>query len=65
MTDKAKAARAEYMREYRKKNPEKIAAYMREYRKKNPEKIAACMLRYWEKKALRKEAETNNLKQEK
>lgn len=36
MTDKARAARAAYMREYRKKNPEKIAEYMR---------------RYWEKKA--------------
>lgn len=38
MTEKAKAARA---------------AYMREYRKKHPEKIAVHMARYWEKKARR------------
>ncbi|MGO4268257.1 hypothetical protein AB4Z22_00170 [Paenibacillus sp. TAF58] len=37
--DRARQAKAEYMREY-----------MKEWRKKNPEKIKESQRRYWEKK---------------
>ena len=36
---------AEYFREYRKRNPEKINAINKRYRKRNPEKVRAWELR--------------------
>jgi len=39
----------EYMKEYNKKNRERINAYAREYKKKHPEKIKEQKKRYYEK----------------
>lgn len=39
-------SRAEYMREYRKANPEKVREYDRQYRKRNPEQNRAAQRRY-------------------
>ena len=67
MSDAAKAARAAYNREWKKKNPEKVKAYKKKYRRNHPEVVRACLRRwkqknpdkvalynvhYWEKKAL-------------
>lgn len=41
MSESAKKTRADYMREY-----------MRLYRKKNPDKIKAIKAKYWEKKTM-------------
>lgn len=43
MDTEAKKVRAEYMRLY-------MAEYMREWRRKNPEKAKAIRERYWKKK---------------
>ena len=51
VSEKAKEARKEYMREWRKKNMSHVNAYARRWRKNNPEKVAAMAARYWEKKA--------------
>ena len=51
MTDEAKQARAEYQREYKRKNAEKINAYNRAWRKANPEKTRQYNQNYWQKKA--------------
>lgn len=51
MTPEARAAKNEYMREYRKKNRDKCNANSRRWRRNNPEKVKACAIRYWEKKA--------------
>lgn len=49
-TDSVKEYQREYQRRYREKNREKLNAYAREWRKANPEKMAAISQRYWEKK---------------
>ena len=51
MTDKAKAARREYQREYKRRNAERINAYNRAWRKANPEKARQYNQNYWTKKA--------------
>ena len=48
----AKEKQREYMRNWRKRNKDRVNAYMRKYRKENPEKIAEINKRYWERKAL-------------
>lgn len=47
----AKKARAEYQREYKRKNAERINAYNREWRKKHPEKTKQYNENYWIKRA--------------
>lgn len=51
MPEQAKRSRAEYMREYRRKNRERINAKRREWRQKNKDKVAEYNRRYWMKKA--------------
>ena len=51
LSETAKKARAEYMREYRKKNKERIRKQNAEWRKNNPEKLKAAQDRFWSKKA--------------
>ena len=53
MTEEAKAARKAYLREYRKKNAERINAYNRSWRRANPEKAREYNARYWKKRAAR------------
>ena len=50
MNEEAKKKKAEYMREYRAKNREKVNSAQREYYKKNKDKIREYQRRYWEKK---------------
>lgn len=47
----ARKARNEYMREYRRKNKEKVNAINRKWRKENKEKVAEYNKRYWAKRA--------------
>lgn len=51
MDHAARAARAEYGRNYRKKNRERLNAYQRDWNKRNPEKVKLYQERYWAKKA--------------
>lgn len=51
MTDEARQARSIYMREYRRKNAERINAYNRQWRAENPEKTREYNARYWMKRA--------------
>ena len=51
MTQEARDARAAYMREYRKRNKDKLNAYARQWRKDNPEKVASYTEKQWEKRA--------------
>lgn len=53
MTDEAKKERAEYMKEYRKKNREQINLYQRMWRNRNPDKVKNYNQSYWERKAIR------------
>lgn len=54
MSDEARAAKAEYQREYRKKHKEQINASMRKWRAKNKDKVNKYNAQYWEKKAVTK-----------
>ena len=55
LTDAAKEARAQYVKEYRQRETEeqkeRRREYAREWRKKNPDKVKAARVRYWNKKA--------------
>lgn len=51
MTQEAREARAAYMKEYRKRNKDRLNAYARQWRKENPEKVASYTEKQWEKKA--------------
>lgn len=51
MNEKAKQARAVYMKEYRQKNRERLNEYKRNWCKMNPEKVKRIAERYWIKKA--------------
>lgn len=51
MTENAKKARAEYMRQYRAANKEKINEQERARRKANPERYKEYRENYWNKKA--------------
>lgn len=50
MTEEAKRLRAEYQREYKRKNKAKINEYNRTWRKANPEKVKQYNINYWQKK---------------
>lgn len=64
MTEKQKAARAAYMKEYRKKNAEKVRETKRKWDKAHPEKLKEYQERYWEKQADRMiEALQNTVKE--
>ncbi len=60
LTDKeiqelAREKQREYLREWRRNNPDKVREYnqrYREWRKKNPDKVKEYNQRYWRKKAL-------------
>lgn len=47
----AKAARAEYMRQWRARHPR--AEYMRQWKARNPEKVKAYNTTYWVRRAVR------------
>ena len=47
-----RAEKAQYARDWRKNNIEKVNAYQRQWNKNNPEKKAEYNKRYWERKAL-------------
>lgn len=57
MTQEARDARAAYMKEYRRRNKDRLNAYARQWRKDNPEKVASYTEKQWERKA----REVNNL----
>lgn len=42
--------RKEYLKEYRKKNREKINRYQTEWRQKNKDKVISYQNKYWNKK---------------
>lgn len=59
MNDAAKAARAEYQKEYKRKNAARINEYNRKWRKAHPEKQRQYNANYWQKRAAKAaEAET-------
>lgn len=51
MTQEAREARAAYMKEYRKRNKDRLNAYARQWRKQNSEKVASYTEKQWEKRA--------------
>ena len=51
MDKRAKAARAAYMRNWRKQNREKVNEYSSRWRAENPEKVKQHTEKYWLKKA--------------
>ena len=55
ITDEAKKKRAEYQREYRNRNRERINAKNREWHKNNPDKNKEYIQRYWNKKVMEHE----------
>ena len=55
ITDEAKKKRAEYNREYRNRNRERINAKNREWHKANPEKNKSYIEKYWNKKVMENE----------
>ena len=60
MTDEARAARQDYLREYRRKNAERINEYNRNWRKANPDKTRAYNAAYWSKKAAERSGESSD-----
>lgn len=59
MTDEAREARNEYMRNWRKKNREKVNERNRKYRENHKEKVKEYNERYWAKIAAKKRGGTN------
>ncbi|MET3684480.1 hypothetical protein ABID56_002617 [Alkalibacillus flavidus] len=51
MTEEAKRAQREYMKQYRKRNREKVNELNRKWRQENPDKVREYNQRYWERKA--------------
>lgn len=51
MSDAAREAKNAYLREWRRKNPDKVREYIRKWRKNNPEKVREINQRYWERRA--------------
>lgn len=47
MDTQATEARRQYMKQYRQKNRERIAAYKKQWQRDNPEKVKAQQARYW------------------
>lgn len=64
MTDRARAARAEYRRRQRAKETpeqrEKRLAYLRAWRKEHPERQQIYIERFWERIAARMQDETGS-----
>ena len=52
MTQGAKNAQAAYMREYRRKNKERLAEYRKAWARNNPDKIKSYREKQWERKAV-------------
>lgn len=51
MNEAAKSVRYEYMKEYRRKNKERINELKREWARKNPDKVKEYQDRHWERHA--------------
>ena len=51
MTQEARTAQAEYMKEYRRQNKERLAEYRKAWAKRNPDKIRNYREKAWEKRA--------------
>lgn len=64
MDDAARQARAEYQREYREKNRERINEKRRAYAKAHPDKIREYQERHWKKKALEGKGAGNDVEQQ-
>ena len=60
MTEEAKTARNEYMKAWRKANPDKVRQYRRQYRADHPDKIKAAAARHWERVAQQRKAVTQD-----
>lgn len=51
MDDKAKEARKQYTREYRRKNKDHLNEYRRQWAQDNPDKVRQYQETYWKNKA--------------
>jgi hypothetical protein len=51
LSDAARQARNEYMRQYKAKRKEKDREYNRQWRARNKDKVKQYQERYWERKA--------------
>ena len=51
LSEGARMMQAQYMRQWRAKNRERINDYNRKWRAANPERVREYNSRYWEKKA--------------
>lgn len=53
LSEQAKKAKREYMRQWREKNKDHVNNYMKEWKKRpgNEEKVKESVNRYWENKA--------------
>lgn len=58
MTEKAKQAKAAYMRAWRQRNREKIRAYQKQYRAAHQKEYAEYQAKYWENKTKENETPT-------
>jgi len=52
MTATAQATKAEYQRQYRQRNRERLNEYRKAWNKANPEKVKQYQENYWNKKAI-------------
>lgn len=51
MSEEARAKKNAYQRAYRNANKTKTDEYLREWRKRNPDKVRQYQVNYWERKA--------------
>ena len=51
MEASARTARAEYQKQYREKNQERLNAYRRDWNKKNPDKVKQYQEDFWKRRA--------------
>lgn len=62
LSEESKKARADYLREYRRKNASRLRAYKRKWSKENPDKIRQYQESYWKKKAALEGSENDESK---
>ena len=60
LSQAAKAARLEYMREYRKRTREHRREYMKRWNAEHPNAQKEYQRRYWERKAAQETTDTNS-----
>lgn len=59
MSDKARAARKAYGKEWRDRHHDHILKYSREWRALNPDKVRAAQIRFWERQAEKRGEDTD------